>query len=202
MGFLRRALGGSKKDEPAAAGPASGARVSGNRYWRCPGCGGVQSKKELDTVFHVGAPITTAGAVTCAKCGREHGFEAVYGGSYDFTGEVEVLSRVQLAQKYIDAEITGDADGVEALLAPDAVMASMRGDTAGARAIGDRLRNPSGPGAGMMGRMQWGPPLQEGDKVSIQGKASTPNPMFSGMTLTLTFNGSNKISRIEMSRAG
>jgi len=201
MAFLRRVLGGGKK-EPAAEPAAAGPRVSENRYWRCPACGGVQSKKDLDAFLRPNATLDAGGGAVCAKCGREHAQTAVYGGDYDFTGSGETLSRVQLAQRYIDAEVTADADALEALLAPDAVHASMRGETVGAKAIADRLRNPSGPGGGMMGRMQWGSPTQEGDRVTILGKPSTPNPMFAGMTMTLTFDETNRITRIEMGRAG
>jgi len=201
MAFLRRVLGGGKK-EPAAEPAAAGPRVSENRYWRCPACGGVQSKKDLDVFLQAKASLDASGGAVCAKCGREHAQTAVYGGDYDFTGSGEALSRVQLAQRYIDAEVSGDADALEALLSPGAVHASMRGETVGAKAIADRLRNPSGPGGGMMGRMQWGSPTQEGDRVTILGKPSTPNPMFAGMTMTLTFDETNRITRIEMGRAG
>jgi hypothetical protein len=182
--------------ETAAPGP----RVSGNRYWRCPSCGGVQSKKELDTTYVVGDTIPLGAAVICSKCSREHDATAVYGGSFDFTGEAEVLSRTQAAQKYLEAEMTQDGDALEPLLAADAVHASMRGDVVGARAIADRLRNPQGFGAGMMGRLQWGPPVEVEGRVRFEGRPTTPNAPFPGLVMTLSFSDANKITRIEMGR--
>jgi hypothetical protein len=207
MAFLKNLFGGKKAAAEASA-PA-GPVVSANRYWRCPDCGGVQGKRELDTTYVSGTPLTAEGTLACNKCGREHSLLAVYGGDYDFTGEAEVLSRKQIAQKYIDAQIAGDADALEALLAPDAVSSSMRGEVVGAKAIADRLRNPQGPGAGFMGRIQWETPVEEGDTVRIPGKPPAAPPggggpppgMFgSGMSLVLTFNEANKITRIEMKR--
>ncbi len=202
MSFLRRVFGGGDKKASLSASEAGEVlpRVSPNRYWRCPNCGGIQSKKDLDTVYLTGSPITGAGTASCSKCGREHHIAEVYGGGYDFTGAEEVLSRAQIGQKYLDAEITQDADALEALLAAEAVHVSMRGETAGAKAIADRLRNPSGPGAGMAGRLQWDAPVQEGSIVRIEGKPKTPNAPFAGLTMTLAFNQANKISRIEMRR--
>ena len=201
MGFLRRVFGVGDSPEPRPpAEAAAGPRVSGNRYWRCPGCGGVQSKKDLDTTYVTGARIDAGAAIVCSKCGREHDAVAVYGGSFDFTGEAEVLSRSQIAQRYIEAEMAQDGDALEALLAPDAVHASMRGETAGAKAIAGRLRNPQGPGGGMMGRLQWGSPSEVDGKVEIEGKPTMPNAPFPGITMTLSFNEANKITRIEMGR--
>ena len=201
MGFLRKVFGGGEKsaggDQVVAP---SGPRVSGNRYWRCPGCGGVQGKKELDSTYTAGAAIQGGAAVACSKCGREHEASDVYGGSFDFTGEAEVLSRTQIAQRYIEAEMAQDGDALEPLLAPEAVHASMRGETMGSKAIADRLRNPQGPGGGMMGRLQWGPPSEAEGKVSIEGKPTMPNAPFPGLTMTLSFNEANKITRIEMGR--
>lgn len=207
MAFLKNLFGGGKKEaEPA---PPSGPTVSPNRYWRCPACGGVQGKRELDSTYVSGAPLETSATVECNKCQRQHPAQAVYGGEYDFTGEPEVLSRKQLAQKYIDAQVTNDADALEALLAEDAVSSSMRGEVVGAKAIAERLRNPQGPGAGFMGRIQWETPVEEGDTVRIPGKPPSPPPggggpppgMFgSGMSMVLTFNEMNKITRIEMKR--
>src|SRR5512145_2160702 len=97
-----------------------GPRVSGNRYWRCPACGGVQGKRDLDTAYVPGAPIAAGATVACSKCGREHDAGAVYGGNFDFTGEQEVLSRTQVAQRYLEAEMAQDGNALEALLATDA----------------------------------------------------------------------------------
>jgi hypothetical protein len=208
MAFLRKVFGGGKKEEEAAPPEPTGPVVSANRYWRCPDCGGVQGKPELDQAFLPGQPLSATGTVTCRKCEREQPAAAVYGGDLDFTGEAEVLSRKGLAQKYIDAQIAGDADALESLLAPDAVSSTMRGEVVGAKAIADRLRNPQGPGAGFMGRIQWEAPVEDGDQVRIAGKPPAGGPgggppgggMFTGMTMVLTFNEANKISRIEMKR--
>ncbi len=200
MGFLRRVFGGKDEQTSSSGAAVDGPRVSGNRYWRCPNCGGVQSKKELDTTYQTGTMLAAGALVACAKCGREHDVAAVYGGSLDFTGEAEVLSRAQVAQRYLDAEVAQDGDALEALLAPDAVHTSMRGDTAGAKAIADRLRNPQGMGAGMMGRLQWGAPAEADGVVTVDGKPTMPNAPFPGLTLTLRFNEANKITRIEMGR--
>jgi hypothetical protein len=206
MAFLRKVFGGTKKEE--AAEPAyTGPTVSANRYWRCPACGGVQGKRELDNTYMPGTPLQAEGSVTCNKCSREHPAAAVYGGEYDFTGEEEVLSRTRIAQKYIDSQIACDADALEALLAPDAVSSTMRGEVVGAKAIAERLRNPQGPGAGFMGRIQWEAPVEEGDTVQIRGKPPAGGPggppgggMFPGMTMVLSFDEANKIKRIEMKR--
>lgn len=201
MSFLRKVFGAGGKREEAQSRPQDGGpRVSGNRYWRCPSCGGVQGKKELDITYMTGAPVAGRGSITCSKCGREQEAVMVYGGDYDFTGEAEVLSRTQLAQRYLEAEMAQDADALEALLAPDAVHSSMRGETAGATAIAGRLRNPQGPGAGMMGRMQWSAPVEHEGKVKVEGKPTMPNAPFPGLTMTLTFGETNKITRIEMGR--
>ncbi|HXH21362.1 MAG TPA: nuclear transport factor 2 family protein [Dehalococcoidia bacterium] len=200
MGFLGRLFGGEKR-AAAERGPPAPATplVSGNRYWRCPACGGVQGKKELDVTVMTGSPVP-AGLVACSKCGREHDAIQVYGGAFDFTGEAEVLSRVQVARRYLEGEMAQDAAAVEALLAPDAVHVSMRGETAGAKAIADRLRNPQGPGAGIMGRLQWSAPQEVEGKVRFEGKPSMPSAPLPGITMTLSFNEANKITRIEMAR--
>jgi hypothetical protein len=204
MTFLRRVFRGGERRPEAGAASVGGetARVSPNRYWRCPDCGGVQGKAELDARFLPGAAITGEGMVACRKCGREHPEAAVYGGRYDFTGALEAASRVQLAQRYLEAEAAQKGDDLEALLAPDAVMVTMRGELAGAKAIADRLRYPSGPGSGMMGRLVWGTPVQEGDVVRVTGKPSMPNAPFPGLTLTLAFDESDRIRRIELGRVG
>jgi hypothetical protein len=199
MGFLGRLFGGGKRQD-SGEGLAGGPRVSGNRYCRCPACGRVQGKKELDVTFIPGAPVPAAAVTPCSNCGIEHDAAAVYGGGFDFTGEAEVLSRAQLAQRYLDAEVAGDADAVESLLDANAVHVSMRGETAGAAAIAGRLRNPQGPGAAMMGRLQWGPPSEQEGHVKFEGKPSMPNAPFAGITMTLSFNEANKITRIEMAR--
>lgn len=199
VGFLRKIFG-RDDDKSSAVAAAAGPRVSGNRYWRCPNCGGVQGKKELDSTYVVGDGVPAGARVMCAKCGREHEASAVYGGSFDFTGEAEVLSRTQAAQRYLEAEMTQDADAVEALLAPDCVHVSMRGETLGARAIGDRIRNPQGPGGSMIGRLTWGQPAEEGQTVRFDGRPSEPNTPFPGLSMTLTFNDANKITRIAMGR--
>lgn len=204
MGFLRKVFGGgSNKPTVAETHMAdAGPLVSANRYWRCPACGGVQGKKDLDSAFMSGSPLGAAAAVACSKCGREHDGVSVYSGDYDFTGEAEVLSRTQLAQRYLEAEMTQDADTLEGLLASDAVHSSMRGETAGAKAIADRLRNPQGMGAGMMGRLQWSAASDEDGKVRFEGKSTMPNAPFPGLYLTLSFDEANKITRVEMGRRG
>lgn len=203
MGFLRRVFGGARparQDDTSPAASAGTPRVSGNRYWRCPACGAVQGKPGLDSLLAAGATAPQAEPVACSKCGRDHEAGSVYGGSLDFTGEAEVLSRAQVAQRYLEAEMAGDANAVEALLASEAVHSSMRGETVGAKAIAERLRNPQGPGAGMMGRLQWGAPVESEGRVTIDGKPSMPNAPFPGLTMTLTFNEANKIERIELGR--
>ncbi len=76
----------------------------------------------------------------------------------------------------------------------------MRGETIGAEYIAGRIRNPQGPGGGMMGRLQWSAAVEAGDQVKFDGKSTMPNAPFPGLTLTLSFNEANKISRIEMGR--
>jgi hypothetical protein len=160
----------------------------------------VQGKTDLDVTFTVGSAIGRDALIACSKCGREHAATTVYGGDFDFTGEAEVLSRTQIAQRYLDAEMTQDGDALERLLAPDAVHTSMRGETAGAKAIADRVRNSQGMGAGMTGRMQWSAPAEVDGRVRFDGKPTMPNAPFPGIALTLTFDEANKITRIEMGR--
>ncbi len=63
--------------------------VSGNKYWRCPGCGEVLEKGMLEKgIVQPGQPADRImGTGTCSGCGTGYSQSAIYGGEYDFVGE-------------------------------------------------------------------------------------------------------------------
>jgi hypothetical protein len=105
-------------------------------------------------------------------------------------------------------------------LADDAVFVTRRGTITGKKAIVDRLR--SGPAAGMRGgpfirrilarrwqrraqqhggggmlsQVEFEPPTESGDVVTMKAKLP-PNPMISSLTLTFTFDLHDRLMRIE-----
>ena len=201
MAFFRRLLGVDRQfqESPSPGDAAADERVSANRYWRCPSCGAVQRKTGLDSSYKPGDSLPE-GTEACARCGAREPAAAIYGGGLDFTGETEALTRGQAAQRYLDAEIAQDAAAIETLLARDAVHSSMRGEILGAKAIADRVRNSQGPRAGMLGRLQWSGPSESGARLRFEGKPSMPGMPFAGLTMTLSFDEANKITRVEMGR--
>ncbi len=116
-------------------------------------------------------------------------------------------------------------DALAPALADDAVLVTRRGTVSGKPAILERLRDPvsggglrsgagrlairflrwrlarSRPGSGqgigdVLGKLNFEPPVEQGATVKLRAPLP-PNPAFSAVSLTFTFDAEDRVKRIE-----
>ena len=104
--------------------------------------------------------------------------------------------RAALATKFMSLQEEGKTDDALAMLADDVVASNpMTGTQTGKPAVEAGIR--SQPAGGSMG-ITWGAPAVDGDIVSIVGTGSPFGPI----KITMGFNGSDQINKIDIGLGG
>lgn len=119
-------------------------------------------------------------------------------------------SRIEIVSQMVEAMRTRDTEKVKALtdhFADGIVLASPMGNMEGKEAVLGRLaRAPGGGGggmaAGMMEKVEWGEPEASGDDVKVGADLPPGLPLpfpIKGIDMTFSFDGDDKIARINFS---
>jgi hypothetical protein len=108
-----------------------------------------------------------------------------------------MANRGELAQQFLSLQTDGKTDDAIAMLADDVVASNpMTGMQTGKPAVEAGIRNqPAGSGGFTI---DWGAPAVDGDTVSIVGTGSPFGPI----KITLGFNGSDQINKLDIGLGG
>jgi hypothetical protein len=103
-----------------------------------------------------------------------------------------MATKIELAKRYIELQRDHNTDEMIAMLADDVVMTTpMTGTVAGKAALEQQLRAAPAHGGGMT--ITWLEPEEDGENIKVIG-TGTP---FGNVKVLLSFNGDDKLARIE-----
>ena len=104
-----------------------------------------------------------------------------------------MATKTEVAKQYVDFQQARDFDGLASLLADDVELKMpMAGEVSGKEAVGKRLRNQ--PGGDNAPQLQWSDPEEDGDDI----KVSATGAPFGPLSLVLSFNASEQITKINI----
>ncbi len=108
-----------------------------------------------------------------------------------------MATKTEVAKQYVDFQQARDFDGLVSLLADDVELSMpMVGEVSGKDAVGNQLRLQ--PGGGDAPKLEWSAPEEDGEDVKVRATGAPFGPL----SLVLSFNASDQVSKIKIAIGG